>query len=64
MDRVRALVDAGVDVIVIDSAHGHSQGVLEMVTKVKETFPIFILLSETLPLPRVRLALFNEEQTV
>ena len=44
MDRVRALVDAGVDVIVIDSAHGHSQGVLEMVTKVKEAFPHIYLI--------------------
>lgn len=39
MDRARALVDAGVDVIVVDSAHGHSIGVLETVEKIKEAFP-------------------------
>lgn len=37
--RVRALVDAGVDVVVIDTAHGHSQGVLDRVKWVKETYP-------------------------
>lgn len=39
MDRVKALVDAAVDVIIIDTAHGHSFGVLEMVKKVKKQFP-------------------------
>ena len=38
-ERVRALVDAGVDVIVIDTAHGHSQGVLDRVIKTKKEFP-------------------------
>lgn len=38
-DRVRALVEAGVDVVVVDTAHGHSQGVLDRVTWVKENFP-------------------------
>ncbi|NOY66657.1 MAG: IMP dehydrogenase [Gammaproteobacteria bacterium] len=37
--RVKALVEAGVDVIVVDTAHGHSQGVLERVKWVKKTFP-------------------------
>lgn len=37
--RVRALVEAGVDVIVIDTAHGHSQGVLDRVIKTKKEFP-------------------------
>ncbi|MFT3663205.1 MAG: IMP dehydrogenase [Gordonia sp. (in: high G+C Gram-positive bacteria)] len=36
--RASALADAGVDVLVIDSAHGHSRGVLDMVTKVKTEF--------------------------
>ncbi|HHY11606.1 MAG TPA: IMP dehydrogenase [Firmicutes bacterium] len=39
MDRVRTLVSAGVDVIVIDSAHGHSRGVLDTVEKIKNAFP-------------------------
>lgn len=39
MGRVRALVDAGVDVLVVDSAHGHSKGVLDSVASIKEAFP-------------------------
>ena len=38
-DRAKALLDAGCDVIVIDSAHGHSLGVLETVKLLRETFP-------------------------
>lgn len=38
-DRVAALVSAGVDVIVVDTAHGHSQGVLDRVKWVKQTYP-------------------------
>ncbi|RCX29831.1 IMP dehydrogenase [Thioalbus denitrificans] len=38
-DRVRALVEAGVDVLVVDTAHGHSQGVLNRVTWIKQQFP-------------------------
>ena len=37
-DRVSGLTDAGVDVIVIDSAHGHSQGVLDAVDEVKAKY--------------------------
>ena len=36
--RAGALVDAGVDVLVVDSAHAHSRGVLEMVSRVKAEF--------------------------
>ena len=39
LDRVAALVDAKVDVIVLDSAHGHSQNVLNCVRMIKEKFP-------------------------
>ena len=39
LDRVQALVDAHVDVIVVDSAHGHSANVLRVVRMVKEKFP-------------------------
>jgi len=38
-DRVAALVDAGVDVIIVDTAHGHSKGVIDRVKWVKEHFP-------------------------
>ncbi|MBD7966437.1 IMP dehydrogenase [Fictibacillus norfolkensis] len=37
--RVEKLVDAGVDVIVIDTAHGHSEGVLQKVREVREAYP-------------------------
>jgi IMP dehydrogenase len=38
-NRISALVKAGVDVIVIDTAHGHSQGVIDRVIKTKKDFP-------------------------
>jgi len=38
-ERTAALVEAGVDVIVVDTAHGHAQGVLDRVKWVKKTFP-------------------------
>lgn len=38
-ERISALVEAGVDVIVVDTAHGHSQGVLDRVKWVKKHFP-------------------------
>lgn len=37
--RIKALVEAGVDAIVIDTAHGHSKGVVDMLRKVKEKYP-------------------------
>lgn len=39
MDRVDALVEAGVDAIVIDTAHGHSRGVIGVLKAVKEKYP-------------------------
>jgi len=39
IERVTALVKAGVDVISIDTAHGHSKGVIDTVRKVKQQFP-------------------------
>ncbi len=38
-DRVTALANAGVDVIIVDTAHGHSKGVIDRVRWVKESFP-------------------------
>lgn len=38
-ERVHALVEAGVDVVVVDTSHGHHIGVLEKVSWVKKTFP-------------------------
>src|SRR6201991_639157 len=39
IERVKALVQAGVDVITVDTAHGHSKGVIDMVRNVKALFP-------------------------
>jgi IMP dehydrogenase len=39
LERTQALVDAGVDVVVVDTAHGHSNMVLETITELKRTFP-------------------------
>ena len=39
LDRVKALVEAKVDVIVLDSAHGHSENVLRCVRMIKEAYP-------------------------
>src|SRR5690606_18464320 len=39
IDRVSALVDAGVDAIIIDTAHGHTQGVVTKLKEVKAKYP-------------------------
>ena len=39
LERAQALVDAGADAIVIDTAHGHSKGVIEKLVEVKKAFP-------------------------
>ncbi|MCH7473779.1 MAG: IMP dehydrogenase [Gemmatimonadetes bacterium] len=38
LDRAKALVDAGVDVLVVDSAHGHSEGVLQAIDAIRQRF--------------------------
>jgi len=43
--RIDALMKAGVDVVVIDTAHGHSQGVLEAIARIKSTFPTLELVA-------------------
>lgn len=43
LDRAKALVDAGVDVLVLDSAHGHSKGILDTVKKIKETMEVDVI---------------------
>ncbi len=39
MERVEALVNAGVDIITVDTAHGHSDGVLQTVSQIKAEYP-------------------------
>ena len=41
--RASALVDAGVDVLVLDSAHGHSQGILDALSYLKESFQVEVI---------------------
>lgn len=43
LDRVAALVAAGVDVVVVDTAHGHSQGVLNMIKRVRAKFDVELI---------------------
>ena len=45
VERAEALIKAGVDVIVIDSSHGHSKGVLDTVKLLKSTFPRTVLIA-------------------
>ena len=44
-DRIQALANVGVDAIVVDTAHGHSEFVLELVKKVKKEFPVLDLIA-------------------
>lgn len=43
MDRATALVEAGVDVLVLDSAHGHSKGILDSVKAIKEALDVEVI---------------------
>ena len=45
LDRAAALVEAGADALVLDSAHGHSQNILRAVTKVKTAYPSLSLIA-------------------
>lgn len=38
-ERAEALIDAGVDFLVVDTAHGHSRGVLDTITRIKKQYP-------------------------
>ncbi len=43
MDRAEALVEAGVDVLVLDSAHGHSKGIMDTVKEIKATLEVEVI---------------------
>ncbi len=51
VERATALIDAGVDVLVVDTAHGHSQGVLETVKMLKQKFPKIELIAGNIATP-------------
>jgi len=58
-DRVAALVQAGVDVLVIDTAHGHSQGVLDHLKKIKAAFPSVQIIAGNVATPEATVALIE-----
>jgi IMP dehydrogenase len=56
-ERVAALVEAGVDVIIVDTAHGHSQGVLDRVSWVKQNYPVVQVIGGNIATAAAALAL-------
>ncbi|QTA37506.1 IMP dehydrogenase [Thermosipho ferrireducens] len=59
LERVQALIDAGVDVIVVDTAHGHSKKVIETVQKIKSVFPDIQLIAGNIATEEGAEALIN-----
>lgn len=57
VDRVDALVKAGVDVVSIDTAHGHSKGVIETCKKIKASFPELEVIVGNIATPEAAVAL-------
>ena len=51
-DRVEALVNSEVDAIVIDTAHGHSEGVLKTVERIRENYPDITLIAGNVATPQ------------
>jgi IMP dehydrogenase len=60
LERAEALVAANVDVLVVDTAHGHQQGVLDMVRRVRLTFPSVDLIAGNVATAEGTLALIAE----
>ena len=59
LDRSAALIDAGVDVLVLDSAHGHSANIMNNVSRVKEAFPDIQLIAGNVATPEATEALIK-----
>ena len=59
LDRVAALVEAGVDVVVVDTSHGHSRGVLEMVSRIKREWPTLDVIGGNIVTAEAALALVD-----
>ncbi len=59
IDRSRALIDAGADVLVLDSAHGHSANIMRCVSLVKENFPDIQLVAGNVATPEATEALIK-----
>jgi len=58
-ERIAALVDAGVDVVIVDTAHGHSQGVLDRVSWVKKNYPNLQVIGGNIATAEAALALVD-----
>ncbi len=59
MDRVEALVNAGVDVITVDSAHGHSKGVLNTIQEIRSRYPKLDIVGGNIVTAQAALALIE-----
>ena len=57
LDRVKALINAGVDIITVDSAHGHSYGVIETVRNIKNKYPQIKIIAGNIVTKEAALAL-------
>ena len=64
LERVKAVYDAGVDVVVLDSAHGHSKNIINKVKEIKEAFPDLDLSQEISQQVRRQRHLLTQAQTV
>lgn len=64
LERVSALVEAGVDVVTVDSAHGHSKGVLNAIALVRKTYPTLDLVGGNIVTAQAALALINAGATI
>jgi IMP dehydrogenase len=59
LERVEALRDAGVDAVVLDTAHGHSRRVLETIQKIRKNFPELEIVAGNIATPKAALALIE-----
>lgn len=59
LERVDALVKADVDVIVIDSAHGHSQGILDTVQRIRKAYPDLQIIAGNIVTAQAAIDLIN-----
>ncbi len=56
-ERVRALVEAGVDLLIVDTAHGHSRGVLDRISDIKQQYPKLQVIGGNIVTPEAARAL-------
>ncbi len=59
LERTEALVEAGVDVIVVDTAHGHSRGVLDMIAAIRKRWPDMQIIGGNIATAEAALALLD-----